>query len=87
MMLLMVPLPFCVEHLERDDVRVGRDAALLAVRVVAVAGDDAGDVRAVAVVVVRERTAVDEVDELVDALIAVGKQLRRRCWSGRRARS
>ena len=53
MTLLMVPLPFGVEHLQRDEIRVGRDAGLLAVRVVAVAGDDAGDVRAVAVVVVR----------------------------------
>ena len=53
MTLLMVPLPLRVEHLQRDQTRVGRDAGLLAVRVVAVAGDDAGDVRAVAVVVVR----------------------------------
>ena len=35
-----------------------------AARVEAVARDDAGDVRAVAVVVVRRRPAVDEIDEV-----------------------
>ena len=55
MMLLIVPLPCCVEHLQRDRRAVRRDARLLAERVVAVAGDDAGDVAAVAVVVVGQR--------------------------------
>ena len=41
-----------VEHLQADEVRRRRDAGVRAARVVAVAGDDAGDVRAVAVVVV-----------------------------------
>ena len=75
MMLLIVPLPLRVEHLQRDQAGIGRGAGLLAVRVVAVAGDDAGDVRAVAVVVVRRGPAVDEVDEHRDALVAVGIQL------------
>ena len=41
-----------VEDLQADQVRAGRDARARAARVVAVAGDDPGDVRAVAVVVV-----------------------------------
>ena len=55
MTLLMVPVPFASSTFSDDQVGVGRDAGLLAVRVVAVAGDDAGDVRAVAVVVVRRQ--------------------------------
>ena len=43
-----------VERLEHDELGAGRDAAARAVRVEAVAGDDARDVRAVAVVVVGE---------------------------------
>ena len=39
--------------------------------------DDPGDVGAVAVVVIRQRAAVDEVDELANALIPVGEQLGR----------
>ena len=54
---LMRPLPVGVEHLQHDQVRAGRDARSRAARVEAVAGDDAGDVRAVAVVVVRRRVA------------------------------
>ena len=42
-----------VEHLQADQVGAGRDAGAGARGVVAVAGDDAGDVRAVAEVVVR----------------------------------
>ena len=52
-----------VEHLQADEVRRRRDPGVRAVRVVAVAGDDARDVRAVAVVVVRLEAVVDEVDE------------------------
>ena len=63
-----------VEHLQRNQVRLGRRAAFLAVRIVAVARDDAGDVRAVPVVVVRRGVPVDEVDELHHALVAVGIQ-------------
>ena len=51
----------------------GRDGVARAVGVEAVAGDDAGDVRAVAPVVVRLRVAVDEVDEVRHALtLAIG---------------
>ena len=74
-----------VENLEGDDARVGRDAGLLAVGIVSVAGDDARHVRAVAVVVVRSRLAVHEIDELGDALIAVRKLSGRADSSGRRA--
>ena len=48
--------------------RARRDRVARAVRVEAVAGDDAGDVRAVAPVVVGLRVAVDEIHELRDAL-------------------
>ena len=71
MMLLIVPLPLASSTFSDDERAPGAMPGLLAVRVVAVAGDDAGDVRAVAVVVVGLRAAVDEVDELRDALIAV----------------
>ena len=57
-----------VEHLQADEVRRRRDARVRAIRVVAVAGDDAGDVRAVAVVVVGLEAIVDEVDEAGHAL-------------------
>ena len=57
-----------VERLQRDDVRARRDRVAGAVGVEAVAGDDAGDVRAVAPVVVRLRVAVDEIHEVRDAL-------------------
>ncbi len=52
-----------IEHLQADQVRRGRDARVRAVGVVAVAGDDSRDVRAVAVVVVGLQLVVDEVDE------------------------
>ena len=58
-----------IENLQADEVRRRRDARVRAVRVVAVAGDDAGDVRAVAVVVVGLRLVVDEVDKPRHALI------------------
>ena len=67
---LVLPAPVRVEHLERDDVDLGRHAevGLLETRGRgAAAGDDAGDVRAVTEVVVRLRATVDEVDELADA--------------------
>ena len=60
--------PVLVENLEADEMRGGRDASLSTVRVVTVAGDDSGDVRSVAVVVVRLDAAVDEVHERAHAL-------------------
>ena len=60
---LMTPAPCLVEHLQADDVRRRRDAGVRAVGVVAVAGDDPRDVRAVPVVVVGVRQSVDEVHE------------------------
>ncbi len=66
-----------IQHLERNQRRARRDARLVAVRVVAVAEDDAGDVRTVTIVVVWQRPSVDEVHELGDALVAVGIRLRR----------
>ena len=63
-----VAVAVAVEHLEDDQARARRDAAARAIRIVAVAGDDPGDVRAVAVVVVRERLEVDEVHEMDDAI-------------------
>ena len=47
-----------------------RDSGPGTPRVVSIAGDDAGHVRAVAVIVVRRGAAVDEVDELRHALPA-----------------
>ncbi len=64
------PLALIVEHLEADHLRRGGDAGAEAARVVPVARDDSGDVRAVAVVVVGRVTAVDEVDECRYALAA-----------------
>ena len=46
-----VAVALAVEDLEADELRAGSDARAASVRVVAAAGDDAGDVRAVAVVV------------------------------------
>ena len=57
-----------VERLERDQGGRRGDTGPGAVGVVTVAGDDAGDVRAVAPVVVAGVVAVDEVDELGDPL-------------------
>jgi hypothetical protein len=48
-------MPVGVQHLEADDVRAGRNAGAAAVRVVAAAGNDAGDVGAMAVRVRRPR--------------------------------
>src|SRR5262249_45679450 len=59
-----------VEHFERDQASAGRDAGARAGRVVPIAGDDAGHVRAVSVIVVRRLPAADEIDERVDALSA-----------------
>ena len=66
-----------VEDLQRHDARVGCHTGFLPARVVAVSGDDAGDVRAVPVVVVRQRLAVHEVDERRHTLIAVWIRRRR----------
>ena len=44
-----------VEHLQHDQARAGAMPVRAAAGIEAVAGDDAGDVRAVAVVVVRRR--------------------------------
>ena len=74
---LMWPRPLRVEHLERDQMCApGRDAGARAVGIEAIAGDDAGDVRAVAVVVVRRRShPCDEIDELAPR---AGRPRRRR---------
>ena len=61
-------LALAVERLERDQGGRRGDTGPGPVGVVAVAGDDAGDVRAVAPVVVARVVAVDEVDELGDPL-------------------
>ena len=66
-----------VENLERDEAGVWSDARLLTARVAAIASDDAGHVRAVSVVVVRGRPAVDEIDERRDALITEWIQIGR----------
>ena len=58
-----------VENLQRDDVDAGRHTHVRRLERRggrAAAGDDARDVRAMAEVVVRQRAAVDEVDELPD---------------------
>ncbi len=52
-----------VEHLQADEVRRRRDPGVRAAGIIAVAGDGARDVRAVAVVVVRLQAIVHEVDE------------------------
>ena len=82
MTLLMTPRAAIVEHLQADQVRRRGDAGARAERVVAVAGDDPGDVRAVAVVVVRRGAAVDEVDERRDALAVLHPDSRRRALVG-----
>ena len=57
-----------VERLEHDEVGAGRDPPARPVRIEPAAGDDAGDVRAVPVAVVRLRLVVDEVHELHDPI-------------------
>ena len=57
-----------VEHAQHQQIGAGRDARVAAIGVPAIACDDAGDVRAVAVPVVRARGAVHEVDEVHHAL-------------------
>ena len=72
MMRLMVPWPFASSTFsEMSDAR--RDARLLAVRVVAVAGDDAGDVRAVAVVVVRQARPLTKSTNFATRWLPYGK--------------
>src|SRR5262249_56406845 len=63
-----VALAAAVEHLLDQERRAGRDAAPAAARIVAAAGQNPGDVRAVAVVVVRGRLERDEIDEPRDAV-------------------
>ena len=63
-----VPAAPFVEHSQHDEVGSRRDAGSRAVRVAAVASDDASHVRTVTVLVVRRRHSVDEVDELRYAL-------------------
>src|SRR5712691_3489600 len=65
-----------VQHFQRDEIRVRRHTRLTAVRIVAVARDDAGDVRAMTLIVVRRDLAVHEVDERLHPLIAVRIQRR-----------
>ena len=65
---LMRPLPSPSRALSATRVAAGAIPARVPCGVVAVAGDDAGDVRAVAPVVVAGGAAVDEVDELGDPL-------------------
>ena len=77
MMLLIVPLPLASRTLRPTMRGFGRDAGFPPLRIMTVAGNDARDVRAVAVVVIRQSAAVHEVHELIDALIAVRKQRRR----------
>jgi hypothetical protein len=63
-----------VERFQHDEVRAGRDAGAQAVGVAAAAGDDAGDVRAVAVVVVGFGLSApcrDEVGEMRDPAFEV----------------
>jgi hypothetical protein len=67
------PVAAAVEDLERDEVRGRRDPGTGARGVEAVAGHDPGHVRAVAVVVVRHLTVVDEIDEGIDARRAGGR--------------
>ncbi len=60
-----------VENLERDQCGIGRYPCMTTERIMAVSRDDAGDVRPMALVVVRGGGAVDEIDERGDALVAV----------------
>ena len=57
-----------IERFEDDQARVRCDAGSSAARVHTVAGNDAGDMRPVTVVVVRRVAPVDEIDKRVDAL-------------------
>ena len=66
------PVAGVVEDAQRDDAGVWRGAGLEAARIEAVAGDDAGDVRAVAVSIVRRHAAVHKVDERLNPLVAEG---------------
>ena len=60
-----------VEDLQHGEAGIGRDPGVLPVRVEAVSGNDARHVRAVAVIVIRQRLAADEVDEGRHPLVAV----------------
>ena len=80
---LMRPRAGAVEDLELDERRLAR-SPIARRPIEAVAGDDPGDVRAVAVVVVRRLTSVDEVDEAADArgAGAIGQIVERRRHAG-----
>ncbi len=65
-----VAVAVLVERPQDEQVRPWCDPPSCAVRVVTVAGDDSGDVRAMAVAVVRLGLEVDEVDELRDPVAA-----------------
>ena len=67
-----------VEHLQAHDMSRRRHPGANAERLGAVAADDAGHVRPMAVVVVRRRPPVDEVDERGDALPVLDADGRRR---------
>ena len=60
-----------IEHFENDEVRARRDALKHVARLLAAARDEAGDVRAVAEVVVRQGLAADVVLPLDDAAVEV----------------
>ena len=63
-----------VQCLEHDQACGRRDARSAAAGIEPVAGDDPRHVRPMAVIVVRARTCVDEVHELIDALGASGRR-------------
>ena len=74
---LMTPRPSASSTFRLTMCAPGAMPGARPIRVVAVAGDDPGDVRAVPVVVVGNRVVVDEVDEGGDALAADGAHLGR----------
>ena len=83
MTLLMMPPPSLSSTFRLTRCAAGAMPACAPYEVVAVAGDDAGDVRAVPVVVVRAASVVDEVDKRRHALVVD----RREPWSSCRGRS
>ena len=64
------PVAGAVQHLENDQACPGRHAASRSRRVVAAAGNDPGDMRAVTVVIVGLRHVRDEVGEVHDTISA-----------------
>ena len=65
---LVAPWPLSLEHLQRDDLRAGRDAAVGAAGAEAVAAEEARDVRAVAVAV---RAVADAADAAAGRVVVV----------------